>query len=279
MITPIEERKPSPEQHKEKTTHRVPKRVYIPTIAGIIAVMAICAAMLGGMRKKAMEAAGREFESAMTTAHDETYDKFYRLAYDIAEKRSHAANEILINVDGIRETETLEVLDVSASDVKEYRFDNELTKPANLFLDMISFVTGTQTTSAPPQAVVWLEGSCIGTYEIDLKASEVIVDNANKYILVRLPSPSLKFISHDFEIKYFNNGTKILSKPLNGSTQRGLDAAIHDTVDMTSHLHDMLNDRDQSDLAREQAKTLIENLIGSLNSDIPDLKVEVIFFS
>lgn len=270
-------------EHETSQKHRklksIPKKAYIPTIVAVVAVVAICIAMLCNIQAEMLKAAENQFHLAFTTTRKETYDKLYDWAYEKGEKKYHVSNRIIIDIDGIKETETLEVLDVSASDVKEYKFDNELTKPTNIFLELISFVTGSQTASAPPQAVVWLEGSCIGTYEVDLKSSEIIVDNENKYVLVSLPSPSLKFISHDFEVKYFNNGTKPFCKVLDGSNQWGLDAAIHDTADMTSHLHDMLNDRDQSDLAREQAETLIENLIRELNSDIPDLDIEVKFFS
>lgn len=277
QIIPTAEREPSP--NKGKKPRRVPKKVYIPTIAGLIIVAIICTILLCNVQKTALDSATKQFDLAVSDARQEVYDAFYQTAFDIAEKRNHVANEILIDVNGIKESETLEVLDVSAFDIKVYKFDNELTKPSNIFLDMISFVTGNQTTAELSQAVVWLEGSCIGTYEIDLKASEVIVDNANNYVLVRLPSPSLKFISHDFEVKYFDNGTGILSKPLNGSTQQGLDAAIHDTADITAHLHDMLNNREQSDLAREQAIALITALVKNINHDNPQITVEVEFFS
>lgn len=277
QIIPTAEREPSP--NKGKKPRRVPKKVYIPTIAGLIIVAIICTILLCNVQKTALDSATKQFDLAVSDARQEVYDAFYQTAFDIAEKRNHVANEILIDVNGIKESETLEVLDVSAFDIKVYKFDNELTKPSNFFLDMISFVTGNQTTAELSQAVVWLEGGCIGTYEIDLKASEVIVDNANNYVLVRLPSPSLKFISHDFEVKYFDNGTGILSKPLNGSTQQGLDAAIHDTADITAHLHDMLNNREQSDLAREQAIALITALVKNINHDNPQITVEVEFFS
>lgn len=270
-------------EHKTSQKHSklkcIPKKGYIPIIVIVVVVAAICIAMLCNNQAEMLKTAENQFHLAFTTTRNETYDKLYDWAYEKGEKKYHVSNRIIIDIDDIKETETLEVLDVSASDIKEYKFDNELTKPTNIFLELISFVTGSQTASAPPQAVVWLEGICIGTYEVDLKSSEIIVDNENKYVLVRLPSPSLKFISHDFEVKYFNNGTKPLCKVLDGSNQRGLDAAIHDTADMTSHLHDMLNDRDQSDLARKQAETLIENLIRELNFDIPDLDIEVKFFS
>ncbi len=259
------------------------KKVNITAIVFVIvaiAVIALCVPKLSGVQSMAFGAATEKFSSTVTEERDKIYEKFRKYGYDIGFKRSHTQNDILATIDKVKEVEVLEVLDVSAADVKEYKFDNELTNPSNIFLKLIRFVTGNPNEEAPPEAVVWLEGSCIGTYEIDLKLSEIIVDRANNYVLVRLPSPSLKFISHDFEVKYFNNGTP-LRKMLDGSTQQGLDAAIKDTADMTAHLHDMLNDRDQSDLAREQAKMLVISLIKELNSDVSDIdiKVDVEFFS
>ncbi len=269
------------EEEKSKLAQgiKINKAVIILSVAFLGAVVIICVVMLCGIPQNAIRIAGDNYKSAFSAERENTYDKFYQLGYDIGEKRSHISNDVLVDVNKIKEVEVLEVLDVSASDVKEYKFDNELTDPANIFLELIQFVTGKQDETPSPEAVVWLEGSCIGTYEIDLKSSEVIIDNANKYVLVRLPSPSLRFISHDFEVKYYNNGTGILRKVFDGSAQRGMDAAIKDTADMTAHLHDMLNDREQSDHAREQAEVLIVDLIKDLNSDVPDIKVDVEFFS
>lgn len=272
--TQLAEREPK----KTKSDIKISKRVYIPAIACVIIAIAICAVMLSSIQAKAINAATEEFNSAATEEHDKIYDKFKQFGYDIGFKKSRTQNDILATIDKVKEVEVLEVLDVSASDVKEYKFDNELTDPSNIFLKLINFVTGNHNSEVHPQAVVWLEGNCIGTYEIDLKSSEVIVDSANNYVLVRLPSPSLKFIAHDFEVKYYNNGTPF-RKILNGSTQQGLDAAIQDTADMTAHLHDMLNNREQSDLAREQAIALITALIKDINHDNPDITVDVEFFS
>ncbi len=258
---------------------KISKKAIILAAVVLAAAVISCVVMLCRVRANTLKAAGEKYISALAAEREKTYDKFYNLGYDIGEKRSHISNDVLVDVNKIKEVEVLEVLDVSASDVKEYKFDNELTNPANIFLELVRFVTGEQVDAPPPEAVVWLEGSCIGTYEIDLKSSEVIIDNANKYVLVRLPSPSLRFISHDFEVKYFNNGTGTLRKVFDGSAQRGLDAAIQDTADMTAHLHDILNDRDQSDHAREQAEILVVDLIKDLNSDVPDITVDVEFFS
>ncbi len=278
-----ETEKPDPEMHETEEPKPVrsgiiSKKAIISAAVCLVAA-AVCAVILCKIQENAFRIAGENFNSALAAERENTYDKFYNLGYDIGEKRSHISNDVLVDVNKIKEVEVLEVLDVSASDVKEYKFDNELTNPANVFLELVRFVTGEQVDAPPPEAVVWLEGSCIGTYEIDLKSSEVIIDNANKYVLVRLPSPSLRFISHDFEVKYFNNGTGTLRKVFDGSAQRGLDAAIQDTADMTAHLHDILNDRDQSDHAREQAEILVVDLIKDLNSDVPDITVDVEFFS
>ncbi len=57
-------------------------------------------------------------------------------------------------------------------------------------------------------AVIWLQGSCTGIFTVNLNAGEIIVDDVNDYVLVRIPRPSLTtFETPDFEVMYYNSNT------------------------------------------------------------------------
>lgn len=203
-----------------------------------------------------------EYLNTVGQKSEEAYNYFYDNAYKLAEKRNHVKNEVILDVSGIRNDPILEVFTVSASDIKMYKIEGQET------VFNITLKNG---------GVVVLEGSCTGIFTVDLNMAEAVVDNENKYVLVRVPAPSLTdFTTAEFDVKYFDRETKIL----NGSTKQGVDAAIEDTKDMTEILHKkIMSNVEARNMATESAKMLIENTVKRLNPGVDGLTVEVEFFS
>lgn len=227
-------------------------------------------------------AAKKKYDMALAQTRSETYDKFYNTAFKHAEERNHTKNQVTISVSNIKEIAVLEVLEVNASEIKEYKMDNELTKPLKFLVSLKKNIPQDVENEVfnTPGAVVWLQGSCTGIFTTDLNASEIIVDNDRHYVLVRVPVPSItRYETPSFDVKYFNNNTPF-PKLLNGSAKIGLDAAIEDTADLTECLHEIIYEKaEYRQMARESAELLIKNLVKGLNPEISDLQVDIEFFS
>ncbi len=65
-----------------------------------------------------------EFASALEQKREEVYSNFYDKGFEVGEERYHTKNSETTSINNIKEVAVLEVLTVSASDVKEYRIDN-----------------------------------------------------------------------------------------------------------------------------------------------------------
>lgn len=250
----------------------------VPTIialaAGVFLIISVIISVSNFRDRNAKKLEGFQetYGGAYAQAHDNVYNGFYDAAYADSEKRHHISNEVLISVGDLRKNAELEVLEVVASDIKEYTFDNEFSGAARV----VSAFIGKEIQA---EGVAWLEGMCGGVFSVDLNAAEIVIDDENKYVLVRIPSPTLEFTTTSFEVKHLSNGT-VNDNIFNGSTKFGLEEAMNDTADMTAHLHDVLNENHSyREIARSSAQTMIINMIKSVNPDIPDLEVEVKFFS
>ena len=86
----------------------------------------------------------------------------------------------------------------------------------------------------------WIQVPGTGVYTVDLAAGEFLVDDERSMVFVRVPKPELL--------------------PMNRIQE-----------DISSNLQ-------YYEFAEKSARSLLENLIRSVNSEIPDLKVEIEFF-
>lgn len=149
---------------------------------------------------KGAEALANGYNSAFTSEKEAAYQAQYQKYYDAAEAANHVANRASIYIGEIKETNKLEVLKVS--DV-EFIVEDRGNNSGNI-------------TS-------WLEVPGEGTFVVDLKAAEFIVDNERAHVLVRLPFPELTNVSIDY-----SNVKKILFKDdvFNGSYKQGEELAM-----------------------------------------------------
>lgn len=229
----------------------------ISLVLGIILVV-VCASGAYIVKKSistGVDSAQEAFTSTYTEMRDKAYDSFRDSAYEIAEKQNHVSNDISISIDAIKEKSILEVLKVS--DVVYVINDSSESKSG--------------TTS-------WLEVSGTGIFTVNLSAAECLVDNGRHYVLLRVPSPVLdsQNISIDsWEILKFAE-----NKWNRDNSAKSGEALARNQLNEAKGLmqEDFESSEMYSKLAISSTETMLKALVQGLNSDIPDIQVDVEFY-
>lgn len=226
---------------KEMLRKQLENKKYI--LPGSVFIIAIIAAVCF-----AIYSAKDTYTEQKQAAHDRVYEGFYDYAFDHAERAYHVANRISISLGNIRETANLRVLEVT--DV-EYIVENEADNKDGI--------------------TAWLEVPGNGFFTVDLQTSEFLVDTERREVVVRIPEPVLS----DFTIDYQNvNRLYFNNRGGNDSIAVGEDLARKQCQEAYSELHTaFMSDPKYLESAKRSAETILTNLIGQLNPDVPDLKV------
>ncbi len=204
---------------------------------------------------KGTRAVKKAFDREKEKAEQAVFQSYYEQGYNAGEKEYHVKNRGVITLGNIRETANLEVL--SVSDVA-YMIENPDSSNKN-----------TQS---------WIEVPGTGVFTVNLAAGEFLVDDVRNSVYVRVPRPELlpmninidhskvqvlRFASNTWNSS-ISDGEQLAGKQLN-------EARTKIQEDISSNLQ-------YYEFAEKSAVSLIENLIKALNTDIPDLKVEIEFF-
>ncbi len=188
------------------------------------------------------------------SAKDETYDIKYNSYVDSAEKKYHVSNSVSIYIGELKEEQKLEVL--KANDI-EYIVDESYGK--------------TDTTA-------WLEIPAEGTFTVDLRAGEYIIDNERAHVLVRLPEPKLDRISIDYSnvnILLFKNNAFIG----NGTYAEGEELARKQLSEGEELVKkEFISNETFLKSAEKSATATIESLVKQLNPDVEELNVDIEFY-
>ena len=219
--------------------------VMIPLLAGSIA-------LLRGGISTAATALINSYQAAYNSEKSVAYEKLYQSAFDHAEEKYHVSNKVIISLGDMEETQRLEVLTVND----------------------VEFMTENRDSNSG-KVTAWLEVEGQGTFVIDLRAAEYLVDNDHKYVMVRIPKPELtnimitksteRMFLDDFFNESYSKGVDLLVKQRN-------EASLQIQKTLLSNQYIFSN-------AKDTSVTMIQNLIKQFNPDIPDLTVEVEFFS
>lgn len=189
------------------------------------------------------------YNNEKDTAHNDAYNK----AFDRAEKASHTANSVNIAIENLKEYSNLEVLNVIDTEYIIYEKD-----------DNEHGITS------------WLEIPGNGTYTVNLKAAEFIIDSVRKHVLVRAPRPEITNITIDYK-----NVNELLFKNdlLNDSYAVGEDLA-RDQLSQADLLikKEFASNQHFYQSAENAAVLSIECLVKELNQAVPDLTVDVEFY-
>ncbi|MDE7416942.1 MAG: DUF4230 domain-containing protein [Lachnospiraceae bacterium] len=239
---------------KEKKNTRKKKNTCKTTsICFCIIVINVIIYCLCGLFKSGGTALVTTYQAVYKTEREAAYQEKYEDYKAAAEEKYHVSNKVSIYVGNLQEEQKLEVLKVN--DV-EFIIENREDNSSNI--------------------VSWLEVPGEGTFVVDLRAGEYIVDEERANVLVRVPYPELINVHIDYA-----DVQKILFKNdmLNESYKIGEDLAKRqlDKADallkkeFTSNQNFYLN-------AQEAAKHTIEALVKQLNPEVSNLSVDVEFY-
>ncbi len=215
-----------------------------------IAAAACFFAFVNGSR-----AVKQAFDRERAAAEESVYHSFYEQGFKAGEEEYHVKNRAVITLGNLRETANLEVLSVS---------------------DVAFMIENPNSGNNNIQS--WIQVPGTGVYTVDLAAGEFLVDDERSMVFVRVPKPELLpmniSIDHaNIEILRFESnvwqssvkdGEQLAGKQLN-------EARTRIQEDISSNLQ-------YYEFAEKSARSLLENLIRAVNSEIPDLKVEIEFF-
>ncbi len=195
------------------------------------------------------------FDRERKTAEEATYQGFYEQGFKAGEENYHVKNRAVITLGNIRETANLEVLSVS---------------------DVVFMIEEPEKANKNIQS--WIEVPGSGVYTVDLAAGEFLVDDERSMVFVRVPKPELLPININID----HANVKILrfaSNAWNTSVRDGEVLAGKQLNEARTRIQeDISSNLQYYEFAESSAKTLLENLIRAINSDIPELKVEIEFF-
>lgn len=190
------------------------------------------------------------YNASFAEERENAYLKLYQSAYDRAMDKYHVSNTVVITIGNLEETQKLEVL--KANDVEFVAEDRD---------------------SNSGNVTAWLEVEGEGTFVVDLKAAEYIIDNEHQYVLVRIPGPELTDVA-------ITQVTRRLFADdfLNGSYREGVDLALKQRNQASLQIQKaLLSNQFIYDSAKKAAVSMISNLVRQFNQDVPDLRVDVEF--
>ena len=121
----------------------------------------------------------------------------------------------------------------------------------------------------------WLEVNGEGVFAVDMSLSEVVTDQSNSYVLVRVPFPVLS------DVKISSSKPLLLTKEglVDGNNSEGTKQAMEMLDEGYENLETYMGtSRYFYETAKSNAESVIAALVKECNPDIPDLNVLVEFF-
>ena len=233
------------------------KNKVLSVICYVVGLLLIIAAIVlgGSALSRGAKAVKKAFDREKAIAEESVYHEFYEKGFTVAEANYHVQNRGIISLGNIRETANLEVL--SVSDIA-YIIENPSSENKNI--------------------QSWLEVPGTGVFTVNLAAGEFLVDDERSMVFVRVPKPEL--LAENINIDHANvNVLRFSANAWQSSIRDGEALAGKQMNEARSKIQeDISTNLDYYEYAVKSAGTLIENLIRSLNNDVPDLQVEIEFF-
>ena len=245
----VPERKPESPPKKPKTGKKGPSLISVLLVLTVLFSSASFFLFKGGI-SSGVEALNKSYKDMYNTEKKDAYAKLYQSAFDRAKKKYHVQNTMVISINNLEEAQKLEVL-----------------KANN-----IEFITEDKDSNSG-KVTAWLEVEGEGTFIIDLRAAEFIVDNERQYVLVRIPKPELtnitiikttrRFFADDLFNGSYSEGVKLLLKQHNEASLQVQKALMSNQYIYGS--------------ARNVAVNMMRNMVKQLNPEILKLTVDVEF--
>ena len=237
----------------EKKQNRTPWNVICIAAAVLFFLAAVGLSFTAFSRgtKAVREAFDREKE----IAEQSVYNSYYERGFTAGEEEYHLKNRAVITLGNIRETANLEVLSVS---------------------DIAFMIENPSSANKNIQSWIGVPGT--GVFTVNLSAGEFLVDDERSMVYIRVPKPEL--LAENISIDHANvqvlrfssnvwqssvrDGEQLAGKQLN-------EARMKIQEDISSNLQ-------YYEYAVNSTRSILENFVKALNSEIPDLKVEIEFF-
>lgn len=238
------------EKKRGKLAKRITSTIVFIVVPAILIVTSLV--LIERMLTDGSSAMQESYDDAKKSASEKAYNDIYQTSYDNAERKYHVKNEVFITIGDIEEKSDLEVLSVS---------------------DVVFIIRDAADNNG---VTSWAEFPGTGTFTVNLKDAEFIIDNKRNHVLARVPEPELSRCDIQFdkvelllrEGKDFRNGT----------TVEGEEEANRDTKQAQKELrNNFLENSRYLSAAEDSARSLITESIKGLNSDNPDLVVDVEF--
>ena len=230
-------------------------RIQMICLIGALILVAAAAAACFFAFANGSRAVKQAFDRERKAAEESVYQSFYEQGFKAGEEEYHVKNRAVITLGNLRETANLEVL--SVSDVA-FMIENPNSENNNI--------------------QSWIQVPGTGVYTVDLAAGEFLVDDERSMVFVRVPKPEL--LPMNINIDHAN--VEILrfeSNVWNTSVRDGEQLAGKQLNEARTRIQeDISSNLQYYEFAEKSARSLLENLIRSVNSEIPDLKVEIEFF-
>jgi|GEM_PF-2127977 len=229
--------------------------IYAIAIAIAVGALFFIQYRIADAAKKASE----KYESTKNETIQSIYNDYYDKSYEKAEKTHHVKNEVTINITSLKETSKLEVIKVNDIDYEIWDNEDE---------SLIEKITPSKKVQS------WLEVPGKAVYTVDLQASEIIVDNERRYVLLRIPRPEIT----EFTIDYENVNILELDGGDMQNVNMGADTAREQLKSAEQTIkHNISTNQRFYKSAEASSVTILTNLVKDLNADISDLTVEVEF--
>lgn len=217
------------------------KSIVVPTLVILISIIPFFIGM-------------RRMGNAYQTAVQNTYDRFYQVAFDHAEAQNHVSNYAVISIEGLQEVSRLEVLSVTGS---EFVIKNADKKD---------------------KTVSWLEVQGRGVFTVDLSIGEYIVDRERQSVLIKVPKPVLTECTVTGTGKRFWNNGGFFYDTFKGSVADGVRLSQAQMSEGRTKLEDsMRKSRTFNEASHKAAINMITELVHQWNPNVPDLRVDVEF--
>ena len=246
-------KKPAP----KKAVKKKPKDNHNPSIICsivLVVLIVITIALFRNVISKGASAISKGYSTTFEEEKESAYQTLYQKYYDEAEAKYHVSNRATIHIDGIKETNKLEVLRVSDTEFIIEDGDNN---------------SGNVTS--------WLEVIGNGTYIVDLSLAEFIIDSERAHVSVRLPFPELTNITLDYpslETLLFEKGGIA-----NGNYKEGVALADKQLREADVKIRkELASNENYYKNAQNAARSTIQILIRQMNPDVADLSVDVEFY-
>ena len=221
----------------------------ISSIVSVVLVVQVILAVIAGIWLFK-----RGYEQSKSGTEAKIRQDAYDTVYGASERANHVSNNVSISLDAIREKAELEVLQVDST----YLYLTDRKEQAS-------------------GLTIWYRIPGSGTYTVDMRMAEFVVDNERHHVLVKVPSPSITQFRENYERteKLFYKNDRIFD---NGSVQEG----EHIARKMLAQAHvTMARNLEMNpayyQAAKDASARIITQLIRSMNPDVSQISVDVVF--